>query len=466
MAIDLDDEPHVKIEGAVAGAAPKATFSLCLEVNEERIDENEDTTVSHHVLKFHPMDAANTGPGLWSDDTNTWLFKKAPPPPLSEHEKKMREKRTKKGELDPRDTDRDKDAWKRPWLLTHEDDTTFQHVFEARREGDKRSKIDKLCQVTLTKVQMRALKGDGAAEPERIRLLESKINGPTGDNRELEKIFLRCKEIVSGPGTDVYSKQEKKVKRLRVDERYSVFEFLSLLSESGVKELEQLRSRERVIIDRYRDEIKNHHVDINGVTCSWQAERDAEGNKGYSYFWLEMNPKAGKGAATVRPLRGDWWNVRKDASKRGKDLEDLDADGGGGVFRVNTKVKKEAVIKPKSQLERTMDRLTAKNEEAASKDARIEAEGKRRVVKVKAEGYGDGESFMKQTWREENHGSDCDCDMSDRDMHVRQRRPHAHVHVRTPAPPHPRVHTRMFSLSHSLLFTHTHHTHTHTRTQV
>ena len=80
MAIDLDDEPHVKIEGAVAGAAPKATFSLCLEVNEERIDENEDTTVSHHVLKFHPMDAANTGPGLWSDDTNTWLFKKAPPP--------------------------------------------------------------------------------------------------------------------------------------------------------------------------------------------------------------------------------------------------------------------------------------------------------------------------------------------------------------------------------------------------
>ena len=34
----------------------------------------------------------------------------------------------------------------------------FRHVYEARREGDKRSALDKLCHVTLAKVEMRALK--------------------------------------------------------------------------------------------------------------------------------------------------------------------------------------------------------------------------------------------------------------------------------------------------------------------
>ncbi len=31
----------------------------------------------------------------------------------------------------------------REWLLTYEEDTDFAHMFEARREGDKRSKASK-----------------------------------------------------------------------------------------------------------------------------------------------------------------------------------------------------------------------------------------------------------------------------------------------------------------------------------
>jgi hypothetical protein len=55
----------------------------------------------------------------------------------------MREKKIKKGEIDPKEDDEDKDAWKRPWLLTYDEDTDFAHMFEARREGDKRSKAPK-----------------------------------------------------------------------------------------------------------------------------------------------------------------------------------------------------------------------------------------------------------------------------------------------------------------------------------
>lgn len=46
------------------------------------------------------------------------------PPPLSDAEKKKREKMAKKGEMvEEKD---DKDAWKRPWLITHEEDTDFE----------------------------------------------------------------------------------------------------------------------------------------------------------------------------------------------------------------------------------------------------------------------------------------------------------------------------------------------------
>lgn len=94
-----------------------------------------------------------------ADGTNEWLFKRMPRPQRSEQEKKMREKKIRKGEIDPKEDDVDKDAWKRPWLVTYDEDTDFSHVFEARREGDKRSKSHKLCRVTLAKVQMKALKG-------------------------------------------------------------------------------------------------------------------------------------------------------------------------------------------------------------------------------------------------------------------------------------------------------------------
>lgn len=112
---------------------------------------------------------------------------------------------SKKGEPLEDTAERDaRDAWKRPWLITHGDDEDFevcrksqprtlekslvqrfcarparrtfvrkterggremasrgltewrlhQHVFEARREGDKRSKKEQLCHVHLTKARM------------------------------------------------------------------------------------------------------------------------------------------------------------------------------------------------------------------------------------------------------------------------------------------------------------------------
>lgn len=42
---------------------------------------------------------------------------------MSEHEKKRKEKLLKKGETVDEE---DKDAWKRPWLITHEEDAEFE----------------------------------------------------------------------------------------------------------------------------------------------------------------------------------------------------------------------------------------------------------------------------------------------------------------------------------------------------
>ena len=81
--------PAVAISiGGESESIKRNAFTLKLEdFVDERLDENEETTTTHHVLKFHPADFRN-GSGLWADGTNEWLFQRKPPPPLSDAEKK------------------------------------------------------------------------------------------------------------------------------------------------------------------------------------------------------------------------------------------------------------------------------------------------------------------------------------------------------------------------------------------
>jgi hypothetical protein len=303
------------------------------------------------VLKFHPGDK-NQNAGLWADGTNEWLFQRTPRPQRSEQEKKMREKKIKKGEIDPKEDDEDKDAWKRPWLLTYDEDTDFAHIFEARREGDKRSKSHKLCKVTLTKIQMKAIKGDGAAEPHRLKQLDNLLHGP---NKRLEEIFIKSKDLVLGAGTDYYAKKRTRKKRLRLDEHYEVWESLSLLSDDSMKQLQLLQEQEREITKRFSAEIKVLQVDVNGDTCSWKPvlRDNEEGEKGYSYFWMEKSVDKEKQTYVVRPVLGDWWNARKDASKRGREVEVVEGEGG---LKVRIKKEKE-VVKPKNELGTSFQKL-------------------------------------------------------------------------------------------------------------
>jgi hypothetical protein len=85
--------------------------------------------------------------------------------------------------------------------------------------------------------------------------------------------------------------------------------------------------------------------------------KESQGSKAYSYFWIEMNPAAGKNVATVRPVQGDWWSVRKDAKKRGGgDTGSTEAEGG----RVK-KEKEEDDSKPRfqsKQMQARFQRLT------------------------------------------------------------------------------------------------------------
>lgn len=174
-------------------------------------------------------------------------------------------------------------------------------------------------------------------------------------------------------------------KRLKApDIKYKVSEFVSLLHAADLEALEALKDEEKDIVKKFCIDEKGNlgkgqvdkSVDINGSTVSWSTVRDSEGPKGYTYFWIEMNTKAGKGMATVRPVQGDWWNVRKDAGKRGLKVE----DGGEvvGAARSRGRIqKKEDDNKSQAPANPTRQRLL----ERGKKDDDERA--------VKQEGYGD-----------------------------------------------------------------------------
>ncbi|KAJ1492022.1 hypothetical protein T484DRAFT_1772899 [Baffinella frigidus] len=170
---------------------------------------SNDRSVTHHVIKFHPMDKEYV-----RAFGHEWLFKReAPPPPQYEgkHKKKL-------SNMEVVEPEKDTGDWKRPWMITKGDDTEFNHAFCARREAEERSNDTVLIHCTLARSKARPAPLLLLLRPERVCAEVKKVDGievevqkvevkkvdgtPAPDhgaqakaaNERLEQIFKACKQ--------------------------------------------------------------------------------------------------------------------------------------------------------------------------------------------------------------------------------------------------------------------------------
>jgi len=344
-----------------------------------------ECAVTHHVLKFNPMDL-----GAIANLGHEWLFQKeAVVNPFSDDKKK------KKWRPEPAVPEHDQ-SWKRPWLITDSQDKEFLRAFLARRETDKRSKLDCIVNVCLTEVRVMC-KGD----PDLTKRL-------VPYNEHLFKLYKSCEMTAAGPGTDVFAK-DVTVKKRVMDEKesYKTTSMLVRISADALTKLEARRKEEEdfttKFVKDFKEELKKGLVDFNGKIIQYKV--DEVGRKQHSYFWVEAHID---GELLLRPVHGDWWAVRKDATRRGVEAHQLEA-----TEEQRRVIKKEKEVEP-LKVSAHHQRLLHKTEEARVANFEIGRDGRelsKQAIQKKTKLKGEsGEDGMKQQWREESHEVDDDMD--------------------------------------------------------
>mmetsp|Transcript_28881 Transcript_28881/g.68444 ORF Transcript_28881/g.68444 Transcript_28881/m.68444 type:complete len:342 (-) Transcript_28881:313-1338(-) len=181
-----------------------------------------DCAVQHHVLKFNPMDVHAI-----HELGHEWLFQKDIPPQTDWEKKKKLKNKEAHAEHERKTT------WKRPWLISDTKDTEFKKAFLARRETDKKSKLNVIVNVTLTEVKA-VCKGD---EDLKRRLAST--------NNALAQLYKACEEAACGPGTDVFD-MDVTTKKRAIDDKdtYKVTSMLVRIPAAHLKVLEEKQKEE------------------------------------------------------------------------------------------------------------------------------------------------------------------------------------------------------------------------------
>lgn len=355
-----------------------------------------DCAVQHHVLKFNPMDVHAI-----HELGHEWLFQKDIPPQTDWEKKKKLKNKEAHAEHERKTT------WKRPWLISDTKDTEFKKAFLARRETDKKSKLNVIVNVTLTEVKA-VCKGD---EDLKRRLAST--------NNALAQLYKACEEAACGPGTDVFD-MDVTTKKRAIDDKdtYKVTSMLVRIPAAHLKVLEEKQKEEAQLTKDFakenKDKLGKGVIDWNGTIIQFKV--DEIGRKQHSFFWLEArgSERDGDTRLLLRPVHGDWWSVRKDATRRG--VEPPVIEGEEPRRRQPAKKEKE-VDAPHAPKSKVHQRLLAKTEDAriatleqGSGQGGSLMPSKLALSKKLRRGQHEGEDGMKQQWREESHDVDDEMD--------------------------------------------------------
>ncbi|EKX39090.1 hypothetical protein GUITHDRAFT_143702 [Guillardia theta CCMP2712] len=311
-------------------------------------EKDESSTTTHHILKFHQMDVKRQCSSLRDEDAEmcwfdqslesshgqAWLFRRDPVQELADDKKK---KKSFISEM--LFENRVRREWKRNWMIADSEDKDFEHAFEARQEADKRSSLNQIINAQLNCVEVKPTKEWSTPDNIRVYCRQWQWSHDCNDLPDRKDLNERqCKTLLIGPGTDVMSKKvlyRKKNEDGKGSDGFESLEVMVRVPTSRVlavcdvacanlnlrwsehlKVLDQLKKDEDDLIRILKDEMKNGFVEVHGNTCSYKIEE--EGKKQYCYFWLEGGETVdGTKELLVRPVNGDWWNVRKDATRRG-----------------------------------------------------------------------------------------------------------------------------------------------------